>query len=88
MSDRYELNPGRCPATWRWGAFQVEMDKLKSVDHFLCNSKCATGSEQTKAALQGGVHPKVEMAKTSACKSLCVQRNVSQHMLDTQKGKA
>ena len=42
MSDRCELNPRRCPTTWRWGAFKVGMDKLKSVDHFLCNRKCAT----------------------------------------------
>ena len=80
------------------------MDKLKSVDHFLynrkcatgslqqevqevCNRKCATGSVQTNAALQGGVHPKVEMAKTSVCRSLSVQHKVSKQMSDIQKEK-
>lgn len=45
-------SPGRCPTTWRWGAFQVGMDKLKSVDHSLCNRKCATGSVQQQVCKQ------------------------------------
>lgn len=35
--------------------------------------------------LQGGVHPKVEMAETSMCRSLSVQQKVSKKVLDIQK---
>ena len=76
------MEMGRVPS----GNGQTKICRSLPVQQQVCNSKCATASEQTKAALQGGVHPKVEMAKTSACKSLCVQLNVSKHMLDTQKG--